>query len=821
MEPKACAWLTTTPSRSTTPRGPSTRTRHSPQFHPYANDPLLPSNPDHALSFPHPGTAGAPADPQQPAAPSGSSSFLSPLQLPSLSLAAGPDQAGASEHPVKGEGEAHDAPRSLIKAEDADGSLAGGAARASTSAAGPAQTTASSSTPMPGLPSFPSFMPSSFANIPPDMYAQLINQASSTLFGSGVPALPPPGLAGLPSPSSSSSSPGIPSLSTLVGSSSGSLAPQSTYIAAPPSSASAAALSGSLAAAAAQYGLSADAGEAPFSTLPLGAYAVNGSPQVQAHQAAQGAFANYHQLQQQQLEQQRQAQEQEQRDDDAASDTTASDAEHSDDDDDGVRHGANEEDEEDEPSICGVAGYLLRGGVPGGAGEDYLTPATSAHQSDIEGKPSPASASAAPTPAASSSVVPSSTTTTPSASAFGFAPPPPPQPAAAGEGYNPGDPYIPSLGAYYAHLGYGHLGSHPAFGFGPGGVAGQKITYREDDPPELPYQSDDSADGDFGTKKGRRGRQRTRKASAVPGFAAPKPPPASLASAPGTGTGTSSATPTPGSSLDRTARGGSSTPSSSTSRGRKRASPAAYSEVHMPGAIDPATGLARRQTEIPAVEDDPSVRPYGCNWCVIDKAERRRVEREVLADAKGKGRAEDGDGAGSDVDAEGEEDDDAPPRIELSWRTVKELREHHARYHKDRAHELKNGAEESLLMEMPFRCALDPCDKTFKSLAGLRFHFQNATANGHFVVALERDDRTGQERATKKFKQEIKPSGRELQCPVARCPKKFKQSAGLAYHLTHTPNHPVTAALLNTFESTLLSKTKWWLSRLNKPLDPS
>uniref|UniRef100_A0A0K3CJQ4 BY PROTMAP: gi/342319422/gb/EGU11371.1/ Proteophosphoglycan ppg4 [Rhodotorula glutinis ATCC 204091] n=1 Tax=Rhodotorula toruloides TaxID=5286 RepID=A0A0K3CJQ4_RHOTO len=735
----------------------SATVKHSPQFHPYTHDPLLPSNPDHALPFPHAATAAAPSDPQQPGAPSGSSSFLSPLSLPSLSLAAAPDQPRADEHAVKGEGEADDALRSLIKAEDADGSLASGDARASTSAAGPAQTTASSSTPMPGLPSLPSFMPPSFANIAPDI--------------------------------------------------SGSLAPQSTYIAAPPSSSSAAAaLSGSLAAAAAQYGLSPVDGEGSFSTLPLGAYAVNGSLQAQAHQAAQAAFANYQLQQQRQVQAQVQAQRQ--ADDDAASGTTASDAEGSDDEEeDGVRRAGNDE---DEPSICGVAGCLLRGGAPGGGAEDYLTPATSAHQSDVEGKPSPASG--APTPAASGSVIPSSTTTP---STFGFAPPPPPQPApGGGEGYNPGDPYIPSLGAYYAHLGYGHLGVHPAFGFG----AQEKITYREDDPPELPYQSDDSADGDFGTKKGRRGRQRTRKASAVPGFAAPKPPP-SATGAPG-GTGTSSATPTPGSSLDRTARGGSSTPSSSTSRGRKRASPAAYSEVHMPGAIDPATGLARRQTEIPAVEDDPSVKPYGCNWCVIDRAERRRVEREVLADlggdSKGKGRAEDD---GSDVDAEGEDDDDAPPRIELSWRTIKELREHNARYHKDRAEELKTGDEESLLMEMPFRCALDPCDKTFKSLAGLRFHFQNASANGHFIVALERDDQTGQERATKKFKQEVKPSGRELQCPIARCPKKFKQSAGLAYHLTHTPNHPVTAALLDTFESTLLSKTKWWLSRLNKPLD--
>ncbi|GAA5919537.1 hypothetical protein JCM6882_002907, partial [Rhodosporidiobolus microsporus] len=107
-----------------------------------------------------------------------------------------------------------------------------------------------------------------------------------------------------------------------------------------------------------------------------------------------------------------------------------------------------------------------------------------------------------------------------------------------------------------------------------------------------------------------------------------------------------------------------------------------------------------------------------------------------------------------------------------------------------------------------------------ESLAGLRFHFQNASANGHFFVHLERDEDTGEERATKKFKQEVKPSGRELGCPVGRCPKRFKQSAGLAYHLSHTANHPITLSMLSTFEATLQSKTKWWFNRLGKEFAP-
>ncbi|GAA5989532.1 hypothetical protein JCM11641_005565 [Rhodosporidiobolus odoratus] len=233
------------------------------------------------------------------------------------------------------------------------------------------------------------------------------------------------------------------------------------------------------------------------------------------------------------------------------------------------------------------------------------------------------------------------------------------------------------------------------------------------------------------------------------------------------------------------------------------------------GGPAPAPGFAppraRRQTEIPAVEDDPSIRPYGCNYCSLDLAAM----------------------------AQGITPPAPVPAGPYAWRTIKELREHWGGCHKERGKE--EGSEEPVvegvegsttagggggggqregLGEMPFRCALDPCGKTFKSLAGLRFHFQNASANGHFFVSLEVDQSTGEERPTKKFKSEVKPSGREMQCPIGRCPKKFKQSAGLAYHLSHTPNHPITLSLLSTFEPTLQSKTKWWFGRLGKEWAP-
>ncbi|GAA6036758.1 hypothetical protein JCM8097_003463 [Rhodosporidiobolus ruineniae] len=369
--------------------------------------------------------------------------------------------------------------------------------------------------------------------------------------------------------------------------------------------------------------------------------------------------------------------------------------------------------------------------------------------------------------------------------------------------------------------------------------------YKTEEPPELPYESDDSADEDFGARKkgkgkaagsgggsngGSRGRARTRKPS-VPavttptGFAAPRQPTSG-------GLGGEGAR---DNSVDSAASGSGASGSGSGSRPRKRpssamdagfaplvgggvglgvgvspgvggtedaaGSPDSQLIAGVPPAVLPGSaagspansallgeGFApprpRRQTEIPAVEDDPSVRPYGCNYCALD----------------GVG----GPGTG----------------IDRSWRTIKELREHHTALHKERQRQLEEAGDDAVLMEMPFRCALDPCGKTFKSLAGLRFHFQNASANGHFFVSLERDTETGEERATKKFKQEVKPSGRELGCPVGRCPKRFKQSAGLAYHLSHTANHPITLSMLSTFESTLQSKTKWWFNRLGKEFAP-
>ncbi|GAA6010750.1 hypothetical protein JCM10207_005824 [Rhodosporidiobolus poonsookiae] len=372
--------------------------------------------------------------------------------------------------------------------------------------------------------------------------------------------------------------------------------------------------------------------------------------------------------------------------------------------------------------------------------------------------------------------------------------------------------YEPAAAAAAAGIPTGLVPPQQAPGQPGAGAAGQQ-GYKADEPPEIPYESDDSQDGDFGTTSKKGGAAAKGKGRAAPrGRArARKPSQAALAAAAAAGDvavdgdGELLETSATGFAIPRVAgtgetrdgsRDSSATAGSSSERSRKRlATDDSDNDVGVTltgQKRGPGSGFAppRRQTEIPAVEDDPSVRPYGCNYCAL----------ALVAAQQGVASAY-----------------PAPPAGQaLSWRTIKELREHHTATHKAQQKELDEAGDEAVLMEMPFRCALDPCGKTFKSLAGLRFHFQNASANGHFFVQLEKDDQTGEERATKKFKQEVKPSGRELGCPIRGCPKRFKQSAGLAYHLSHTPNHPITLAMLETFEPTLMSKTKWWFGRLGK-----
>lgn len=162
---------------------------------------------------------------------------------------------------------------------------------------------------------------------------------------------------------------------------------------------------------------------------------------------------------------------------------------------------------------------------------------------------------------------------------------------------------------------------------------------------------------------------------------------------------------------DLVGRGGfgqSAQASTSTSSGAQLGGPggggpgAGGSKLILPNSIDPVTGYPRRQTEVPAVEDDPSVRPYGCNYCFLDRT--KDAPTRAYWNSRGKQLAEN----------------------ELrSWRTVKELREHSAREHRDRQDAIKDYEAElnenpeleknGKGPEQPFRCALEPCGKTFST----------------------------------------------------------------------------------------------------------
>lgn len=93
----------------------------------------------------------------------------------------------------------------------------------------------------------------------------------------------------------------------------------------------------------------------------------------------------------------------------------------------------------------------------------------------------------------------------------------------------------------------------------------------------------------------------------------------------------------------------------------------------VPGGATLVTPGGQKRTEIPAVEGDPSIKPYGCCYphCLAETAK---------AEQAGK----------------------AGP--ENTFRTVKELRDHCTRHKKAKYNE----------PDTPFRCSLDPCGKTFK-----------------------------------------------------------------------------------------------------------
>ncbi|SCZ87575.1 BZ3500_MvSof-1268-A1-R1_Chr2-2g05041 [Microbotryum saponariae] len=209
-----------------------------------------------------------------------------------------------------------------------------------------------------------------------------------------------------------------------------------------------------------------------------------------------------------------------------------------------------------------------------------------------------------------------------------------------------------------------------------------------------------------------------------------------------------------------------------------------------------ASSRKRGGSEVPAVEDDLTIRPYACNWPQCPARLRSLDQRSSSRSGS------------SSTSVPIEDDLSTPPSEDVRFRTIRELREHCAEHTRDG---LEGG-------ETPFRCALYPCDKTFKSLAGLRFHFQNASTNGHFFVSCEDEEPATTEEVPppKKFKLCVQPSGRSEKCPIRGCAKAFRQPAGLSYHLAHTPNHDVSESMFASFSGTLQSKTKWWFAKVGR-----
>lgn len=109
----------------------------------------------------------------------------------------------------------------------------------------------------------------------------------------------------------------------------------------------------------------------------------------------------------------------------------------------------------------------------------------------------------------------------------------------------------------------------------------------------------------------------------------------------------------------------------------------------------------RRRSEIPAVEHDHTITPYGCNYpdCLASALRVAGLDSPPRPRNRGKARA----AAVVNVNKRPRQHFGEEPVT--SFRTIKELREHCAAHRK---------ANDWIGNQHPFRCSLDPCGKTFK-----------------------------------------------------------------------------------------------------------
>ncbi|KAI6133311.1 hypothetical protein EDD16DRAFT_1699436 [Pisolithus croceorrhizus] len=95
--------------------------------------------------------------------------------------------------------------------------------------------------------------------------------------------------------------------------------------------------------------------------------------------------------------------------------------------------------------------------------------------------------------------------------------------------------------------------------------------------------------------------------------------------------------------------------------------------------------------------------------------------------------------------------------------------------------------------DRPYRCGLDGCSKSWKSINGLQYHlqiskahFQHAITSTYLTPYMEGLSVPASVEASTSGQTETKR--KQYACPHENCPNRYKQLSGLRYHLAH--GHP-------------------------------
>lgn len=199
----------------------------------------------------------------------------------------------------------------------------------------------------------------------------------------------------------------------------------------------------------------------------------------------------------------------------------------------------------------------------------------------------------------------------------------------------------------------------------------------------------------------------------------------------------SATTPYPKPSASDTSQASQEEPDISSLRSKQRARPSATRK--RPDTQAPL----RLSSDLPATSD-PSIKPYACG-----------LESCWPADA---------------------------PTSRACYSTSRGLSDHNKAAHPD-----------DVGSDRPYRCGLDGCSKSWKSINGLQYHLQISKA--HFQRAITSTYVTPyMEGLSVPASVEASTSGhtetrkKQYACPHDSCPNRYKQLSGLRYHLAH--GHP-------------------------------